>query len=447
MISVERTRDIVSKAIDAASGKDVQVMVTGGKEQLARVGCNEVHQNLLRKEYSVRAQVADGKRVGLASLNRFSGEDVTEAVQKAAAIARIQKEDPEFLGLSEEKEEIISSSWYHHPTMDACFDAKLSELENIFHDAKERNVEVAGAFSHGDQVYAVGNSKGMFSWHAATSASFTLSIRTSNGGTGWSEFHSHELEAIQPEKLYDIALQKALLSENPHALGEGEYTVILEPPAVETLFFWLGYMALGGLPIVENRSCFSDKIGQKVMDERISVVDDCSYFQSFGAPFDYDGVRRQACPIIENGVFVGPVSDRVLASKLGRGVSTGHALPYPAKSGPLPLNLRVSGGNSVLSKMIEETRKGILVTRFFYDNVIDPRRLTLTGMTRDGTFMVENGRIVHGLKNLRFNICVPELLNRVFDMSHNTWSLTSFGRMSVPAMRLDGFRFTGSSNS
>ena len=314
------------------------------------------------------------------------------------------------------------------------------EIEEI----KSKGVEIAGAFSHGDQMKALGNTKDCFHYHVHTEASFTFSIMTPKGGTGWAEFHSHKLEDIDPDRLYEIALQKALASESPEIIPEGEYTVILEPPAVASLLRFLGYLGFGGMPFVEGRSYFSNKQGQKLFNEKISINDNAFHSESFGCPFDLEGQKRSRVELMNEGVFIQPVLDTVSAQKLGGNFSsTGHALAYPSTSGPLPLNLALSPGDSDVETMIRETKRGILVTRFFYDNVIDPGKLSLTGMTRDGTFLIEDGKIVNGLKNLRYNETIPQIFNKVVSLSKQTWSLRGMGRTSVPAMKVDGFKFNG----
>ncbi len=442
MISVEKARRIFSEA-QAKSDQDLQVLLSGGKNQLARIGKNRVYQNMMEKDYSLKVQVAMGKRVGNTSCNRFFGEEMGAAVNQAELIASHQKEDPLFMGFLPADEEVIDDRFYCAETMGACFSEKLTELEGIFKDANQRNVEVAGAFSHGDEITALGNSSGLFRYHISTDSSFTFSVMTPGGGTGWAEYHSNSLSDIEPSMLYDISLKKALLSENPREIDEGEYTVILEPPAVESLLLFLGYMGLGGMPCREGRSYFSGKIGQDLLGKNITLVDDAANADTFGCPYDYEGVKRQRLTLIDQGKFVSPALDRVSASKLELGESTGHALPYPSRTGPLPLNMTLKGGDSSVEEMIKGTKKGILVTRFFYDNVIDPGKLTLTGMTRDGTFLIEDGELTTGLKSLRYNDSLIRVFNSVAALSKDLWNLRSFGRMSVPAIKVEGFRFTG----
>ncbi|MCO4783448.1 MAG: TldD/PmbA family protein [Candidatus Cloacimonetes bacterium] len=440
MISVENTKEVFKETL-SKSENPTQVILSGGKQQLARIGKNTVYQNMLNKEYTLKVQVADYKKVGNASTNRFYGEDVEKAIHNATFIARHQAQDPDWEGFLNVDDEIVDDKFYCKDTMDSCFEEKLEELNEIFIDAKQKNVEIAGAFSHGDSISAIGNQNGMFRYHVNTDCDFTFSIMTPNGGTGWSEFHSHRLADINPKELYRVSLEKALLSENPIEIDGGEYTVILEPPAVQSLLFFLGYAGFGGLGVQEKRSFFSEKFGEKVFGDNISISDNFAFDQSFGAPFDYDGIRKSSLNIMDKGVFNTPVFDRVTARKMNK-VDTGHALPYPSRSGPLPLNLCLSGGESSVDEMVKSTKKGILVTRFFYDNLIDPGQLTLTGMTRDGTFLIEDGKLVSGIKNMRYNESLPRIFNSIIALSKQCWSLRGFGRLSVPAIKVEGFSFS-----
>jgi predicted Zn-dependent protease len=440
MISIEKAKQVAENVISKAS-LPAQVLISGGKNQLARIGRNHIYHNLLSKEYSIKMLVADGDKTGSSSCNRFDGPEMENALKKAEEIAANTAVDPNWQGFLGCSDELTDSEHYDVETTEMSFEKKLEELDRVFIDARQRNVEVAGAFSHGDETLALANCKGLFRYHVCTDASFTLSIMTPDGGTGWSEYHSNKVADIEPSMLYDIALKKALLSNSPKDGLDGEFTVILEPPAVESLMLFLGYLGLGGLPYREGRSFFSGKMGEKLLGDNITIRDDYQAMQTFGAPFDYEGVRKKALTLIDKGRFVTPVLDLNNSNKLNM-KSTGHGMPYPNSYGPLPLSLSLAPGDKDIAEMIRTTKRGILVTRFFYDNVIDPSKLSLTGMTRDGTFLIENGEIVCGLKNMRYNDSVPRIFNNIVELSKQTWSLREFGRMSLPAIKVDGFRFT-----
>lgn len=440
MISVEKSKQVAENIMKKAS-LPAQALISGGKNQLARIGRNHIYHNLLSKEYSVKILVADGHKTGSASCNRFEGPELDQTLKRAEETAANTAADANWQGFLDCHDELTDDQYYDVETTEISFEKKLTELEAIFQDANKRNVEIAGAFSHGDETLVLANSKGLFRHHVCTDASFTLSIMTPDGGTGWSEFHSNRVADIEPSILYNVALKKAELSNNPQNGLDGEFTVILEPPAVESLMLFMAYLGFGGLPYREGRSFFSEKMGEKLLGDNVTIRDDYRLMQTFGAPFDYEGVRKKPLCIIDKGRFMTPVLDLNNSNKLSM-KSTGHGMPYPSGCGPLPLSLSLEPGSKSLEEMIRSTKKGVLVTRFFYDNVIDPSKLTLTGMTRDGTFLIEDGEIVCGLKNMRYNDSIPRVFNNIVELSKQSWSLREFGRMSLPAIKVEGFRFT-----
>jgi predicted Zn-dependent protease len=442
MISRDKVNAIAKEIFDRSS-VDTQIILSGGKKQMSRIGKNHVYHNLLQKDYSVKIQVAQGKKVAVCSCNSFEPDALRDTLDKACAILKHQQENPTFMGFYSDDKPIVEDRHYKDSTMQLDFSQKLSSFDGIFKKAESENIEVAGAFSHEDEVLAIVNNHGLFRYSVATDSSFTFSIMTPEGGSGWAEYHSSSVDDVKPELLFNIARKKATLSENPKEMAPGKYTVILEPPAVAGLMLFMGYMGLGGLGCLENRSYFSPfSKGDKVLGDNVTIVDDFADEQSFGPGFDYEGVPKQRMDLIRNGVFQGVALDRYVASQMKDVRSTGHGMPFPSSLGPLPVNVKMLGGDSSLDEMIASTENGILVTRFFYDNVLDPRALTMTGMTRDGTFLIKNGKIAHGLANMRYNDALPRIFSNISQLSSQTWSLRELGRMSVPAIKVEGFSFS-----
>jgi predicted Zn-dependent protease len=217
--------------------------------------------------------------------------------------------------------------------------------------------------------------------------------------------------------------------------------VILDPIAAAGLIEHLAYLAFNALPVQEGRSFLSGKIGRRVFGENITIVDDVRDPQTMGIPFDYEGVPRQKVMLIERGIARGVVHDRVTASR-ARVRSTGHALPQPNTEGPVPLNIVVSSGNSTLEEMIASTETGVLVNQVHYTNVVDPMRITLTGMTRGGTFWIENGKVTHALRNLRFTESLVDVLNRVDGMTRERLYAGDYLGVVAPGMKVTAFTFT-----
>jgi predicted Zn-dependent protease len=310
--------------------------------------------------------------------------------------------------------------------------------------ANARGLNAAGALSTTARAVAVAHSRGQFAYHADTHARFTCTAR-SDDSSGWCDRHRHDWRELDVSGLGETAMEKAERSRAPQAVEPGAYTVVLEPSAVNELVAFLAWLGLGAQSLEEGRSFLTDRVGTTITGADVNIADDAFDPRSFGLPFDYEGTPRRRVPLIESGTGLGVVHDRRSARKAGV-TSTGHASAPPAVEGALPFDLVLGAGNQTLEQLIAGTERGILVTRFWYNRVVDARRTIVTGMTRDGTFLIEHGRLVRGLRNLRFNENVLELLGRVeawgrdaeptlFDFSGNT--------VVAPALRARDFHFTG----
>jgi predicted Zn-dependent protease len=241
------------------------------------------------------------------------------------------------------------------------------------------------------------------------------------------------------------ATEKAERSAHPVAVPAGKYTVVLEENAVAELVAFLGWVGFGAQSYQEGQSFLHGRLGQPVTGERITIVDDPFDPRTMGLPFDFEGVPKRRVPLIERGVAKGLVYDTLTARKDGV-TSTGHALPPPNPEGPLPYDLVLATGEHTVDELVAATERGILVTRFWYNRVVDPRQTVITGMTRDGTFLIEKGRVTRGVRNLRYNESVIDVLARaerigrtaqptVFDYTKNC--------VVAPALQVRDFSFTG----
>jgi len=311
-------------------------------------------------------------------------------------------------------------------------------------ESAARQLNAAGALSALASTLAFANSRGVFAFQPETYSQFTCTVRSGNS-SGWVDRHRRGVRALDAAALGRVAIEKAERSRDPGAIEPGRYTVVLEPNAVAELVMFLGVLGFGAQAEQEGRSFMAGKLGSRITGERVTIVDDPYDARAFGRPFDFEGTPRQRVPLIERGVARGVVHDRRTAKQAGV-ESTGHASPPPATDGPLPYSLVLSSGDQSLEQLIASTERGILVTRFWYNRVVDPKQTLITGMTRDGTFVIENGVLTRGLRNLRFNESVLGVLERadawgrdaeptVFDYVGNC--------VVAPALRVRDFRFTG----
>jgi predicted Zn-dependent protease len=310
----------------------------------------------------------------------------------------------------------------------------------------------AGIFSSSETVEGIFNSRGLSDWHTQTSAEISITMLAQDS-SGWQKANSPNVASLNAEAVAEIATRKAAESAAPKEIAPGKYTVILEPAAVlDTVGF--AFYDFGGLAILDQRSFLSNRIGTRLFGENISIWDDVAHPLQSGSPFDGEGMRRQKVQLVEDGIVKRLVYARASAEKMKKSEyadkvgpieATGHGFPIPNEMGEAPMNIVFEGlrDPKTVEQMIASTERGILVTRLWYIREVDPYEKILTGMTRDGTFLVENGKVVCGLRNFRFNQSLIDMLSNVEEMSApvRTSGEESFD-MVVPAMKVREFNFT-----
>jgi predicted Zn-dependent protease len=308
-------------------------------------------------------------------------------------------------------------------------------------DLAIRNGQVAaGIFSTGQSQMAIGNSKGLFAVHRQTHAEFSITMQDEPAAS-WAKANAGNVKNFDPQQLARRASDKARMAKDAQELAPGKYTVILEPAAVLDLVGFLFY-DFAATALADQRSCLLKRIGKPLFGKNISITDDVYHPQQLGAPFDGEGIPRQRVSLVQNGIPRNLVYSRASAKKSGK-KPTGHGFALPNEYGEAPMNLVFSGGDSSLEKMIASTDRGLLVTRVWYIREVDPYEKIMTGMTRDGLYMVEKGRVTNAVKNFRFNQSLIELLQNVEAMSpgSRTTAEEAF-EMVVPAMKVHNFHFT-----
>jgi PmbA protein len=381
----------------------------------------------------------------VASTNSFIQGDLKKALSNAVEIAKNQRENPHFPGLPS-RQPISSLDTHFEKTARFTPIQRAQEVKKIFDKAKVHDLTAAGSFSTGESEIAVVNNKGVACYQPLTSTFINLVV-TGDNSSGYADFLSRNVDDVDVENLAQIAIQKCLDSKNPQGLEPGEYDVVLEPTAVAALLEWMNYIGFGSKSFQEGTSFLSNRIGKKIMGENVTIYDDGNDQSAIAFPFDFEGVPKQRVPLIEAGVAKGVVYDSVSAHK-DKVKSTGHALTPDSSEGALALNLFIQGGDSSVEKMIESTERGLLVTRFHYINgLIDTTNALLTGMTRDGTFLIEKGKVKHGVKNLRFTESMLKAFSNVAQISADVKLVNSWwadvGCVVAPAMLVKNFKFTG----
>jgi predicted Zn-dependent protease len=329
----------------------------------------------------------------------------------------------------------------HFPTTaDATPQHRAEAVAEAIDIVASQGQTAAGIYSTGETEFALWNSRGVNVTHRETMARFSITAMGSDS-SGWAKASACDRFALAPQALAQSAARKAAQSRSPREMPAGRYTVILEPAAVLDLVGQM-FMDFSATAIRDGRSFLNDRIGKKLFGSNVTIHDDVHHPHQSGAPFDGEGVPRGRLKLVERGEIREIAYSRQAAAQAGV-EPTGHGFPLPNEMGEAPMNIVIAGGASTLEEMIADSQRAILVTRLWYIREVDPYEKIFTGMTRDGTFLVEGGRIAAGLRNFRFNVSLIEMLSGVEAQSASTRaSGEETFDMVVPAMKVAGFNFT-----
>jgi predicted Zn-dependent protease len=445
LIGPDDVRRIADAALELRGVDGVEVLFVHEWGGLTRFAASSIHQSTWREDTGIRIRAVSGGRVGVASTNEFTKEGARRAADSAKEMAEVASPDPLFPGLAPEAP-TEAADRFDDVTASTTPEQRADTIRSLVAQCAD-GFHAAGAYDTSAAEVGLVNTDGQFSYAANTQASITTVVSGGDGGSGFAEQLAGSSGEIDAEGVGRRAAGKAGDSQRPQDLDPGDYQVVLEPPAVATLVAFLAYMGLGGRSLIEGRSCFAGREGEQVAAPSISIYDDALSPETLGLPFDFEGTPKRRVDLIRDGVFVDAVYDRRSGRQVGK-ESTGHALPPPNPEGPFPLNLFMAPGDASVEEMIAATDRGILVTRFHYSNVVHPKESIITGMTRDGTFLIEGGAVQHPVKNFRFTQSIIEALRAVEMVGRDT-SLASeffFAASRVPALKIAGFRFTGRSD-
>ena len=444
MIGKAKLKAIADTVLSAANADQTEVLVVGQDLALTRFATNSIHQNVSETDVSVRIRSVVGKKIGVASSNDVSEESLKKLVRKAETIASFQQENPDFGSLPEPLP-IREVDAYSESTATCSAKMRAKNVSTILDLSRSNNMAASGAFSTGTEETMIANSLGVSAYHCGTMAT-VMTVIMGDDSSGYAADASQDVGRLDTADIARIAVDKAIQSKNPTPIDPGSYTVILEEDAVATMMFFLGILGMGALSMQESRSFMSGRIGEKVTGDNITIWDDGFDPRGVVLPFDYEGVPKQKVMLIEDGVARGVVYDSATAHLEPGNISTGHGLPAPNTMGPIPINLLMKPGSATKEEMIASTEKGIWVTRFHYVNPVHPVKAILTGMTRDGTFLIENGKITRPLKNLRFTQSILEAFANAEMLSQDLKMIKmGFGNFGTcaPAAKIKGFTFTG----
>ncbi|RLC65910.1 MAG: hypothetical protein DRI48_05945 [Chloroflexi bacterium] len=449
MIGRKQVETLLKRALAISSADETEVVLLGLDEHLTRFANNIIHQNVSESNRYVVVRAALGRRVGVAATNDLTDVGLERVVESAVAMARLQPENPDFPGLPDAApvSEVIA---FDEATAGYSPVERARVVRTVCRKAEEAGCAAAGAFRTAVQEYAVANSHGLFVYHPVTEADLTTVVMTDNS-SGFATDASWKVLDVDVVALGEEAIDKAIRSRDPQPLQPGVYPVVLEPYATHDLLATLS-VAAGASAFQEGRSWMSGRQGERLMSPLISIWDDGCDPAGWPLPFDFEGVPRQRVDIVCQGVVGDVVYDRTRATREEKD-STGHALPSAnpfnpwlnaARLGPIPLHAFMAPGDGQLEEMIAGTERGLYVTRFWYTRTVHPRQVVITGMTRDGTFLIERGELTKPVRNMRFTQSYVEALEgteMVGREVHRTWFEP--GILSAPALKLKAFNFTG----
>ena len=428
----------VDRLLEASPAQQTEVLVTEWDSALTRFANNGIHQNVAERDVSVRVRVVKDGKTGVASINQLNETAAQDVLRRAIAIADLQPKG-ELVPMPGPAKSQPVEAW-SGATAAATPEQRADFVEAICAKAGRAGLKAFGAFSTGAEQLAIANSLGVFHHHRSTEATINTVVM-GEAGSGYADRSAIDVRELDKDSLADEVIDKAQRNQNAQPVEPGDYEVVLEEYAVAEMLEFLSFIGFGALAAQEERSFM--RLGERITGENIDIWDDG--LDPSGAPmsFDFEGVPKQKVQLINHGVATGLVYDMQTAQRAGR-QSTGHGLPAPNTDGPFAVNLFMAPGKTPKPELTTDIKRGIWVTRFWYVRVVQPKASIITGMTREGTFLIENGKITGPVKDLRFTQSILEALNSTLAISQSTKLQISeyLGASRVPALRLKAFTFT-----
>jgi predicted Zn-dependent protease len=430
---------IAQRAVERSSADQTEVTIAVADHALTRFTRGISNQNVASHNVSISVRAIVDNRTGVASSNILGDASVDSLIARAIELAKLAPPDPLTPTLPARASIAPAPGGYDAATADADPQERALRCRSAIDAAQAETFWCAGFVSTAHSGFTIANSSGALASFDGTDAAMNVKV-TGTDSTGYAERFATAIGSIDAASAGARAVEKTKRSAAPRAVEPGEWTVILEPAAFGEL---LAYVVshFSAQPYGDGSSFFSGALGEKFFDERFSLMDDYAHALAPAMPFDFEGQPKLRIPLVENGIVKNIVTDSYYAKKLGR-PNTGHALAAPNSYGPQPLNIAVGAGTRSLDELIASTERGLLISRFWYIRTVDQKRALVTGMTRDGTFLIENGRIASGVRNMRFNQSIVEALAAAeFGSVQERTGQYSYSFI-VPAVKLDRFTFS-----
>ena len=441
ILSKEEAKKILEKVISFSKADGCSVSLNGNDRGNIRYARNSVSTSGEDSNIVLAVQSYYGKKSGSATINEFDDASLEKVVRRAEELAKLAPENPEFMEPLPQQSYGPESKTFSEATAKITPDFRAQAAADSINPAAVKDITAAGYLEDSRGFSCIMNSKGLFAYNKSTSVDFTVTMRSNDGtGSGWAAADLNDVSKLNAAEISKVAIDKALMSRNAKAIEPGKYTVILEPAAGADLIRLM--LNMNARQADEGRSFLSKKgggtkLGEKLVDERVNIYTDPWSEEVPASPWTGDGLARKKMDLIRNGTVANLIYDRYWASQ-----KNVEPVPFPG-------NAIMDGGSATLEDMIKDTKKGVLVTRFWYIRPVDPQTLLYTGLTRDGTFYIENGKIKHPIKNFRFNESPIIMLNNLETLGQQKRAVTSEGGTNVyiPYMKIRDFTFSSLSDA
>lgn len=438
----------VETVLEGVLGKrvadDLELVAIRSREELTRFTDCQIHQNVASADTTVHIRAWVEGKTGAVTTNDLTVKGLVRAAKDAAGLARAQTRPAGYV--PPEPRPVQAVSAWDEATWEASPQARAELVARAVKGAAALGFNASGALSTGGAELWVRSTRGVDLYHRTSSVRFVTVIMGKSGGSGYAEFSGPRLGEFVPEEAAERALVKAQRSEVRTPLEPGEYTVVLEEPAMATLLGMLSMMGFSARAVLEKRSFFLGKLGHKLVSEQVTVYDDGLHPQTALMPFDFEGVPKARVYFFRAGIASGVVHDSRTAALMNT-TSTGHALPPPGSAwSPMPMHLVMEPGTATDDELISGVRRGLLVTRFHYARPVDPMRGVVTMMTRDGVFLIEDGVVKGAVEDMRVTESGLRALANVEAVGRTARLIThgeGFGAYLVPKARVARFTFTG----
>ena len=434
--------EVIEKILRESKADGTHLVLIEEERSLTRFAGNTIHQNMGREKTTLIIRVIKGSRVGIFTVDNLDENKWNYALRRAEDIAIRMPEDPDLPSLPTDKPHIPIDG-YFESTANFSPGERANAIKKAVNPLIKNNLSSSGAFDTRIITTYVATSTGIMKSFKETIASFHIIVESASGSSGWGGAVDRDVRKINTVQVAERAAEKALLGKNKIKLPPGKYTVLLEEEPVAHLLLFLAFMGLGGKTFAEGRSFMVGKIGNRITGENVTIVDDATDPRTAGMPFDYEGIPKRRVILIEKGIARDVVTDSYYAKKLGK-ESTGHALRPDNKYGPYPKNMIFEGGNIKKEDMIKSIERGIIITRFWYVNFLNPMKTMVTGTTRNGTLLIEDGKIRGGVDDMRFVISILESFSKIKNLSQELTLRSKYGaHLLVPQIVVENFQFTG----